>query len=138
MIKQLFALTLLAVALAIGGGASNIYAQNTSQRASGKIADARTTTGTDGTFTPACLNRTFMANGTTSAGAGAATIDIEATNEAVPTSTDWTVVLGSISLTLSTTKTSAGFVSFAPWRNVRANVTAISGTNATVTVWLGC
>jgi hypothetical protein len=94
-------------------------------------------TGASETMAPRCLYRTFQASGVTSSGAGAATVVIQATNVASPTSTDW-LTLGTITLTLSTTRTPDGFVSAAPWRFVRANVTAISGTGATARVWMGC
>lgn len=80
--------------------------------------------------------RTFQANGVTSSGAGAATIAIEVSDVPDPASTDW-ITLGTISLTLGTTNTTDGFASEAAWRWVRANVTAISGTNSTVNVYMG-
>lgn len=60
-------------------------------------------------------------------GVRSATVDIECSND----TTHW-LVLGT--LTLSDTATSDGFASAAPWAFVRANVTAISGTGAAVTV----
>lgn len=89
---------------------------------------------------PTCVNRTFQAMGTTSAAAGAATIIFEASNVASPniaTAVDWTT-LGTITLTLGTTQTNDGFVSDASWRWVRARLSAISGTDATVSAYLGC
>jgi len=74
---------------------------------------------------------TFQASGTTSAGAGAATIKIQVSND----NSNW-LDLGTITLTLGTAATSDGFASYAAWAYVRANVTAISGTNASVTVTL--
>jgi hypothetical protein len=71
----------------------------------------------------------FQAMGTTSAGAGSATIEIQGSLD----DTNW-VDLGTISLTLSTTSATDGFAIDAPWEKVRANVTAISGTDASVTV----
>ena len=72
---------------------------------------------------------TFQASGATSAGAGAATVKIQVSNDG----TNW-VDLGTITLTLSSTSSSDGFAAFAAWAYVRANITAISGTNAAVTV----
>jgi len=72
---------------------------------------------------------TFQAYGTTTAGAGAATIKIQVSNN----ETDW-LDLGTISLTLATTSSSDGFAAEAPWQYVRANVTALSGTGASVSV----
>jgi len=86
---------------------------------------------------------TFQAIGETSAGSGSATIKIEVSNEAVPATdtsgddyADW-IEAGTITLTLSTTKATDGFTIDAPWRWVRANLTAISGTDATVSVRKG-
>lgn len=77
--------------------------------------------------------RTFFATGTTSAGAGAATVVIYGSNDGV----SWTS-LGTITLTLATTITAdtntGGFASLAPWPFVCAHVSAISGTSASVTV----
>lgn len=82
--------------------------------------------------------RTFQATGTTSAGAGAASINIEGSNVPTPAvDGDW-VTIGTIDLTLATTKAGGGFVSQAPWLHVRANVASISGTDATVDVFMGC
>lgn len=78
--------------------------------------------------------RTFSASGTTSAGAGSATVIIYGSN----LGTDTWVSLGTITLTLATTITAVtntdGFASNAPWPFLCARVTAISGTDATVTV----
>ena len=83
--------------------------------------------------------KSFHAVGTTSVGVGAATILIEASSKITPvtsTSVDW-VTLGTITLTLGTTQTGDGFIAFGGWKHVRANVSAISGTGATVSVWIG-
>lgn len=72
---------------------------------------------------------TFQATGTTSTGDGDATIKIQVSND----NSNW-IDLGTISLTLSTSAATDGFAALAPWAYVRANVTAISGTNAAVTV----
>jgi hypothetical protein len=82
---------------------------------------------------------TFQAYGATSAGAGAATIIIQVSNLPAPnesTDVDW-ITLGTITLTLSTTRSSDGFAKNAPWRHIRAKLSAISGTNAAVTVYAG-
>ncbi len=99
-----------------------------------------TTTATGGRYSPRCVNRTFQAMGATSAGSGASAIIIEASDKADPaeaTAVDWTT-LGTITLTLGTTQTNDGFVSYASWRWVRARVSSISGTGATVNAYLGC
>jgi hypothetical protein len=76
--------------------------------------------------------KTFQAAGTTTAGAGAATIKIQVSND----NSNW-LDLGTISLTLSTTSSSDGFQAVGQWRYVRSNVTAISGTGASVSAWMG-
>ena len=79
---------------------------------------------------------TFQAYGTTSAGAGAATIIVEVSNQDAPaTSTDvgWKTA-GTFTLTLGTTQVNDVFALDAPYRFCRAQVTAISGTDASVNV----
>lgn len=80
----------------------------------------------------------FQAHGATSAGAGAATIKIEGCNISASSADALWLTLGTITLTLSTTQATDGFVIDAPWKFIRANVTAISGTDATVSVYAGC
>lgn len=76
--------------------------------------------------------RTFQATGFTTSGAGSATIKIQGSlNE-----TEW-VDIGTITLTLATTVSTDGFATDAPWKHIRANLTAITGTGAEVTVWMG-
>ena len=72
---------------------------------------------------------TFQAYGTTSSGSGAATVVIEAGNDP-----SRFVTAGTISLTLGTAETNDGFAMDASWAFVRAKITAISGTDASVTV----
>lgn len=71
--------------------------------------------------------------GTTSSGAGSATISLEVSHDG----TGW-VSAGTLTLTLATTITTdtntAGFNVYSAARYIRANVTAISGTGAAVTV----
>jgi hypothetical protein len=89
-----------------------------------------TATGASAAFQVRYANRmTFQASGTTTAGAGAATVKIQVSNDGA----NW-LDLGTISLTLSTTSSSDGFAAEAPWQFVRANITAISGTGASVNV----
>lgn len=77
-------------------------------------------------------SRVIQVEGATSAGAGAATVKIQvrASQDA-----EW-LDLATFTMTLSTTKVSEGFVSEAPWPLIRANVTAISGTDATLDAWV--
>jgi hypothetical protein len=97
------------------------------------ILHTSTTTGPSGPTDDGAANVTFQAWGTTTAGAGAATINIEGSNH---TSAPW-ITLGTITLVLGTTAVTDGFVVSAPWLYTRANVTAISGTGASVTVAYG-
>jgi hypothetical protein len=99
------------------------------------LLTASTTTETGSTHIPNHKQRTFDANGTTTAGAGAATILIEGSNEGIANT--W-ITIGTITLTLGTTKTADGFTTDAPWKFVRARVSAISGTNASVNANMGC
>jgi hypothetical protein len=106
-----------------------------------KMLDAVIATGSSGVemFNGGRLKNSFFAYGTTSAGAGAATILIEVSDKDSPsnaTNVDW-VIAGTITLVLGTTQTNDGFVTDAAWRWVRARVSAISGTDGTVTVLRG-
>ena len=83
-------------------------------------------------FKPVSKHRTFQAYGTTSAGVGAASIDVEVSNDG----TNY-IVLGSIDLVLGTSAVTDGFTSVAPWKFVRGNVASISGTNGTVSLTMG-
>ena len=74
---------------------------------------------------------TFQASGTTTAGAGAATVVIQVSNDGLV----W-LTLGTITLTLGTTIAGDGFAADAPWGMARANVTAISGTGASVSAYV--
>lgn len=74
--------------------------------------------------------QTFQASGTTTSGAGAATIVIQVSND----NSNW-ITAGTITLTLGTSATTDGFALSANWKHVRANLTAISGTGAAVTVF---
>lgn len=80
-------------------------------------------------------NRTFQATGTTTSGAGAATVTVQVSNVPTPGANDW-ITIGTITLTLGTTSTTDGFVSIAAWENVRGNITAISGTGASVNLYM--
>jgi hypothetical protein len=81
--------------------------------------------------------KTYQASGRTTAGAGAATIQIEGSNNA---GVSWDVI-GTINLVLSASggvnDASDGFTSDDRYLRIRANVTALSGTNAQVSVRVG-
>lgn len=76
--------------------------------------------------------RTFQALGATTAGAGAAAVLVQVSNDG----SNW-ITIGTITLTLATTESSDGFASDAKWRYVRGNVQSISGTGAYVTLIAG-
>ena len=97
-----------------------------------EILSAATATGAGGAIYKTSPKTTFQA---TVAGTGAvtATVKIESSNNAV----SWcSTALGTITLSGTTTSTD-GLATDAPWKYVRANVTAISGTGAAVTVLMG-
>jgi hypothetical protein len=97
-----------------------------------KLLSAATATGAGESHSPWTNFRTFQAVGRTTAGAGGVDADVEGSNDGI----NW-IDLGTITLVLSTTDSTDGFASDAAWRYVRANVTSISGTGASVDVWLG-
>lgn len=92
------------------------------------ILEAVTTTGAS-TAMKSKHVRSVQATGLTTAGVGAATINVEVSNDKV----NWLVAF-TISLTLGTSVTTDGQELDARWEWIRANVTAISGTGASVTV----
>lgn len=77
---------------------------------------------------------TFQAYGSTTAGAGSAVVTIQGSN--IDNANAY-VTLGTITLTLGTTITADGFATTAPWKYMRANVTTLSGTGASVNVLMG-
>ncbi len=79
--------------------------------------------------------RAFQAYGSTSAGAGAAVIEIYGSLFGI---TGTWVLLGTITLTLDTAITNDGFASDAPWPFLATKVVSISGTEAAVTAAVGC
>jgi hypothetical protein len=73
--------------------------------------------------------KAFHAFGSTTAGAGATTINIEVSNDG----TNFYIV-DVLSITLGTTVASDTFENYGPWKYVRANVATLTGTGAKVTV----
>lgn len=91
-----------------------------------------TATGAGDKFAPWGSRMAFHAFGDTTAGAGTATIEIQVSNDG----TNY-VVRDTLSLTLATTIGSASQDTFeldAPWKFVRGNVSAITGTGAKVSL----
>lgn len=79
---------------------------------------------------PISANQTYQAT-VVGTGSVTATVNIEVSDDNV----GW-LVLSTLALS-GTTSASDGFTSIAPWQFARANVTAISGTGAAVTVTMG-
>ena len=125
--------------LILAVGAVSVGAQTRTTWPATLLLNGATTTATSFVYKPSGTVNTFQAFGATTAGAGAATIVIEVSNIEDPangTNVDW-ITAGTITLTLATTRTSDGFGMVIPWRNVRARITAISGTGAAVSVSMG-
>jgi hypothetical protein len=78
--------------------------------------------------------RSWQVAGSTSSGAGAATVVIEVSN--VNDSNSF-MELATLSIVLSTTLSSEGFTACIPWKYTRARVSAISGTGASIQVYTG-
>jgi hypothetical protein len=77
-------------------------------------------------------NSTFQAT-VVGTGTVAATVVIQCSNDGIY----WVATpLGTITLS-GTTSSTDGFTTSAPWKFVRASVTSISGTSATVQVYMG-
>lgn len=75
----------------------------------------------------------FQLVGATSAGAGAVSCDVEVSDDG---GQNWDIA-GTISLTLGATPTSDSFTAVMAYELVRGKVTAISGTGANVSLWMG-
>ncbi len=97
-----------------------------------KILSDVTTTGA-GSAHRSPNERSFQAVGLTTNGAGAATIKVQVSNDG----TNWIDLGSPIQLTLATTASSDGFSSTGAWAFVRGNVTALSGTGASVSLIMG-
>ena len=98
-----------------------------------KLFSDATATGAKASQSPPCKERAYHLTGSVSASTGAAGVTLETSNDNV----NW-VSAGTMALTLGTTVTSDTLTSDVPWRYVRGNVTSISGTDATVTLWISC
>lgn len=94
---------------------------------SGSILAGRTTTGAGDAVPMSGAKHTFQGT-VTGTGAVSATVLVEVSNDGA----SW-LTMGTLTLS-GTTSATDGFASDSPWELVRANVTAISGTGAAVTV----
>lgn len=96
------------------------------------LTDATTTPLTGNGVPKAAPKSTFQAT-VTGTGALTATVVIEASNDR----TNWVATpLGTISLS-GNDSVSDGFTTDAPWKYVRARISALTGTGATVNVLMG-
>lgn len=127
---------LMVLALVVGGVfAYKAYAQTSVVT----LLNARTTTGGCTALNASQFAglRAVHASGTTSAGSGAAEVEVRGGMSSANVS----VVLATLTLTLSTSGTAAagnaGAALYANWPFVCANVNSISGTGAAVTVTMG-
>lgn len=77
--------------------------------------------------------KTYQATGAVSSGTGSATVAVQGTNNGGVTYDQ----IGTITLTLGTASTSESFTSDDRYQQVRGNVTAISGTGASVSLTMG-
>ena len=83
--------------------------------------------------------RTFQAEGSTTAGAGAAQLKLWGSNlqnPSVASTADW-ALLATIDLTLATTKAGGGAAIDSSWTHLMVEVVSISGTGASVNAYLG-
>ena len=96
------------------------------------LLDSKTTTGAGTQIFKDSPLATFQVSGLVTASTGAAVVLIQFSNDG----TNW-ITGGTVTLTLGTSATSDGFTTNAPWKYVRANVSSISGTNASVSAVMG-
>lgn len=101
------------------------------------LLSAATATGAGSKHTPWSEKLSMQAVGRTTAGAGACVVRIEVTDMETPTIDAHWIPAIDITLTLSTTDSTDGQQFDARWRNIRARVTSISGTGASVDVYMG-
>lgn len=101
------------------------------------LASAQSATGAGETHNPLTEKLSFQAVGRTTSGAGTAVVSIEVSNVPEPSADDHWITALEISLTLTNANdVSDGQQIDAAWRHVRANVTEITGTGATVDVYM--
>lgn len=96
------------------------------------MLDDVTTVSTGNVFRPLGAAKTFHGIGSTSAGAGASVVEVEASMDNV----NW-VSLDTMSFTLATTVSSQTGTDNDAWKYLRGRVVSISGTDAKVSLFLG-
>lgn len=124
--KRTLAFVLVAL-LALTGAIAQVR-----QIASYTLLSGATATGAGSTAQGVAYDKTYQASGTTSSGSGSATVAVQCSNDGA----NWDT-LGTITLTLSTTASSNSFKSTDRCYRLRGNVTAISGTGAAVSLYMG-
>lgn len=97
-----------------------------------QLLNAVTATGAGTAINNPNVQKTYQAAGTTASGSGAATIKVEGSNDGA----NWDTI-GTITLTLGTASTSDSFTSNDRYRKIRGNVSALSGTGASVNLSVG-
>ena len=99
------------------------------------VVSAKTATGASGSLhfgsSLSNVNQVMECSGTTGSGTGAATIKLQGSNDG----TNW-IDIATCSLTLGTSVTASSVTNTANWYWYRVNVTAISGTSASVDAWV--
>lgn len=90
-------------------------------------------TGAGDSFEGTSRPKTYQASGLVSASTGSAVIAIQGSNNG---GASWDTI-GTITLSLTTTRTSDSFTSLDRYKSIRANVTTLSGTNASVQATAG-
>ena len=86
----------------------------------------------DEVYLPLGKERTFQVTGFTSAGAGAALVNIEVSNDG-----ENFLVLHHFDLALSNTTISDSYYCDEPWKYVRGNIASLSGVDAEITLIMG-
>ncbi|MCW2950760.1 MAG: hypothetical protein JWN41_1773 [Thermoleophilia bacterium] len=119
--------------LPVGVGAGGTPVSKSGLVSTTALLTAAIATGAGAAVANYAAMKTYQARGTTSAGTGAATIQVQGSNNGGIT---WDTI-GTITLTLGTVASSDSFSSNDRYAQVRGNVTAISGTGASVNMTMG-
>jgi hypothetical protein len=101
-----------------------------------RLFDQRTTTGNGTAIEPHSSKKTFQVLGRTSSGSGACVVKIQGSLVGGTADNEW-VDFGTVTLTLTTSGVTDGFASDAAWVYIRPVIVSISGTGASVDVYMG-
>ncbi len=96
------------------------------------LLSAVAATGAGSIAAPPYGRKTLQVVGRTTNSTGSATVTLEVSNDKV----NW-ITAASVVVALSTAEATGGVAMDASWKYVRPNVTALSGTGATVDAYLG-